>query len=201
MALEDILKKIKEDAEKEAGSIKKEALQEKGRILVEANKTASSQRQSILDKASQTAELEAQRIITTASLDGRKELLSTKQEIINMCFNKTLNELSTMDSESYYELLKQIILNHIDRNGTVHTLILSQNDKKRIDSERLVDDVNQTLKKIGVKTQIQLSPEYGSFSGGFLLKSSPNTIKNLSWDIIFRLKRPEWELELSRILF
>lgn len=201
MALEDILKKIKEDAEKEAGSIKKGALHERERILSDANKTASRERQSILEIASQTAELEAQRIITTASLDGRKEVLSAKQEIIDMCFNKILNELSSMDNKSYYELLKQIIINNIDKDGSVQTLILSQNDKKRIDPGHLVEDVNQTLKKTGVKAQIQLSPEYGSFSGGFLVKSSPNTIKNLSWDIIFRLKRPEWELELSRILF
>lgn len=200
MALEDILKKISDDAKKQAEAIMANALAEREKIIEDARRIADKKRQEILGNATKEAELEAQRIVTLASLDSRKKILSKRQEVIDECFRKTLNELSSMDGESYEGLLRQILINNIDEGGAELELIISERDKGRIDPKRLVDSVNLELKERGLKTRIRLSPESGDFSGGLLLKRG-TAIKNLSWDILFRLKRPEWELELSKILF
>lgn len=200
MPLEDILKRIRDDVKAQVEAIRKDSMAGRERILKEAGISADRKRQEIVEDAIREAELEAQRIISVASLDSRKIILSARQEIIDECFNRTLNELSSMDAESYEGLLKQMILNYIDPDIAEQVLIISEKDKNRIDPKRLVDDINQVLKRKGIKTRIHLSREPGDFSGGFLLKSG-TFIKNLSWDILFRLKRPELELGISKILF
>ena len=200
MALEELLNKIKSDAVQQAESIKKEALAERERILERAKIDAAKRKESILSDANEEAELQSHRIITMATLDSRRETLTVKQGFIEECFKRTLDEISNLDSSSYQKLIKKLILAHIEKDVTQQILILSQSDLRRLNPKELVKDVNQTLEKNGINVSIQLAPEFGGFKGGFLLQWGKKS-KNLSWDMLFRIKRPEWELQIARILF
>ncbi|MFH1338634.1 MAG: V-type ATP synthase subunit E family protein [Candidatus Omnitrophota bacterium] len=87
MALEDIIKKILEDAQNKAQEILTRAEQEAEQIRKEADVKAERVAQEIIQENTNSGQQEALRITTLARLEARKEILSAKQKILNKIFS------------------------------------------------------------------------------------------------------------------
>ena len=83
MAVEDILKKIRADAEDAAGRIVAEGKAAADEVTAEARGRIDAQAERLRAKARQRADEEKNRIVTLARLSGRRELLSEKQRLID----------------------------------------------------------------------------------------------------------------------
>ena len=78
MAVQDILKKIKADAEANASEIVAEGKAAGSKVLADAQKDIDAQKEKLLSRARQHADEERNRIITLARLAARRELLGEK---------------------------------------------------------------------------------------------------------------------------
>ena len=88
MPLESILDHILNNAKAQSDKITQQAKAEADKITQQAKKEAGKLYQDILDKEKDICDNQKQRDIVNARLEGRKELLKAKQEIIYSVFKK-----------------------------------------------------------------------------------------------------------------
>jgi vacuolar-type H+-ATPase subunit E/Vma4 len=83
MSLENLLKKILDDAQAEADGIIRDTKDKAESIKETAKKEASEKAESFIEEKKRHAELEASRIVTGARLEKKIKLLSCKKKIID----------------------------------------------------------------------------------------------------------------------
>ncbi len=197
MALEDILKRIQENAHKEAEGIRKEAGEEAEAILEEARKEAVSVREKLLEEGKVSSRQERRRILTIANLEARKEILGRKQNLIEEAFQKASQRLKALSDAEYQATVKKMLLKAVESGE--EEVIISSRDEKRI-TPSFLKEVNKELAEKGKLGKLRLSSERRKFIGGFVLRSSRKEIK-CTFDSLIKEKRDELEGEISRILF
>ncbi|MCD5390904.1 V-type ATP synthase subunit E [candidate division NPL-UPA2 bacterium] len=197
MALEDILKRIREDAHKEAEKIGKEAETRAEAILEETKKEAVSIREKLLEEGEASSQQERRRILTIANLESRKEILGRKQNLIESAFQKASNHLLHLSDAEYQAIVKKMLLGAVESGQ--EEVIISSGDEKRI-TPSFLEEVNKELAEKGRPGKLRLSPERRQFMGGFILRSSRKEIK-CTFDSLLKESKDELEGEISRILF
>jgi vacuolar-type H+-ATPase subunit E/Vma4 len=195
MALDDIIKKIKKEAEEKAGEILKSAAAEKEKILKEARVKASEEKKNILYQGKKETKEVKDRIITLARLDSRKSFLSEKRKILDKVFDEALKEFLGLAEKEKKILYKKILI-RMCFSGK-NELIISQNKKSGF-YEEIIKDVNNGLKKDS--KQLIFSKEKRDLDDGFILKSGRKEI-NCTLQTIFDGQHEMCELEVAKILF
>jgi V/A-type H+-transporting ATPase subunit E len=189
MGLEDIKKKIIEDAEAQETSIVKEAEQKALQIAEEKSTYAEKAKEQIISRAQEEAEVEKNRIITIEKLESRKKVLSAKQKVIEQVFSQSLDTLSTLDD---YELFMENLICAVAHGG--EEIILSPRDKNRL-TKTFFDRINSKLEKA-----LKISEETKDIAGGFILRSGDIEI-NESFDAKMKILRDEMESQVAQIIF
>jgi len=197
MAIKDIKEKIISDAKNEANKIIEEANSRAKEIKEKAEKESIVIKVEILNKINQEILLKKGKIITEANLEAKKNILSTKQEIIDNTFNKALDEIIKLDNKLYCNFIKKIILDNVERGD--ETIFISLFDKDKI-SKDFIREINYELEAKGKKGNLNLSPSYLQIKGGVVIGSN-NIRKNSSLELIFKKVREELEIEISQYLF
>lgn len=196
MALEDILKRIRENARKEAGRIKKEAETRAEAVAEEAKKEAASIREKLLEEGKASSRQERRRILTIANLESRKEILRRKQNLIEEAFQKASNHLKHLSDEQYQATVKKMLLGAVESGE--EEVVISSRDEKRI-TPSFLKEVNKGLSGKGKPGKLRLSPQRRQFIGGFILRSSRKEIK-CTFDSLLKESKDELEGEIARIL-
>lgn len=93
MSFESILSQIVNEANAERKKIINQANQQKEEILRQAKLEAENFYQEIVDKERRVFEAEKQKIIVNARLEGKKQLLSAKQGLIDQVFERLKSEI------------------------------------------------------------------------------------------------------------
>lgn len=197
MALEDILKKIRENAQKEAKRIRKETEQRAEAILEEARKEAASIKGKLLEKGKVSSRQERRRILTMANLESRKEILKVKQNLIESAFQRASQRLKALSAKEYQATIKKMLLRAVESGQ--EEMLISSLDKKVITSSFL-EGVNKELAKKGKMGRLRLSPERREFEGGFVLRLSRKEI-NCTFHSLFQERKDELEGEIAQIIF
>lgn len=196
MALEDILRRIKEDACREAARIRKDAEEEAEKVLGEAKKETGSIREKILGDARASIQDEKKRILTMANLEARKKVLEKKQDLLEEAFQKALNHLGHLADEEYRETVKKMLLKATESGK--EEVIVSPGEKRI--TPALLNEVNEELRSQGRPGELKISPERKDFQGGFILKAGRKEVNN-TFDSLFKERREELETEVAGILF
>ena len=196
MAFEDILKRIRGDARKEAERIRKEAEGEAERILEKAGKEVGSAKKKMLHDAQISLQDEKRRILTMANLEARKKVLEKKQDLIEEAFRKALNYLRHLSDEEYQVAIKQLLLRAIESGE--EEVIISPREKRL--TLAFLKEVNEELSSKERPGKLKLSSERREFQGGFILKAGRTEINN-TFNSLFRERREELEAEVAGILF
>ncbi len=197
MALEDILRKIEEDARREADKILSEARARAEEILQGAEREAEQTRQNLLEEARREAQTHKSRLISMAQLDMRKEILQEKQSLIDQVFQRALERLVGMEDEEYRELIREMLKQLVEHGD--EEIILCERDKSRI-SQGFMQALNKELESEGKLGKLTIAEETGDFSGGFILRRGKIELNN-SFDALLQAAKGEMKTELSQILF
>jgi len=194
---ERIKNKILEDAKSRAEAIVEQANREAEEILAAADETARRNTEEALKAAEAESAEVYRRMIAVAGLEGRKEILRAKQEVVDNAFRLAMEKIITMPDAEYQELLENMIVNAASSgNGEI---LLSKRDIGRIDS-RFTDNINEKLKNSGKTGSLSLAKETVSAAGGFVLRYGQVEI-NGTLEILFGMLRPQLESEVVKTLF
>lgn len=197
MAIEDILRKIKSDAEAKASEIIRNAKSERENILKKAEEEAALLKEKLLKEGKDSAAQEGKREITMANLEARKEMLAVKQKLIEEAFKKALNGLYSFSAEEYRSVIKKMLISAVVSGE--EEVIVSVADKEKLTPE-FIAKVNEELKKNGKKGNLMLFSEERGIRGGFILREGRKET-NLSFDSLIEEKRDELEDNLISIIF
>lgn len=193
MAVDDILKKIRADAEDAARQIVSESRAEADALLDAAREKIAAEKARLEAKAQQRADEERNRIITLARLGARRELLSEKQRLIDTVFDETRKKVLSMGRDEYRAFIGTVLEEALEP-GDYEVIIGESED--RIDQSFL----DQAARDAGGRSKLTLAAERRPISGGLILKRG-RTETNCSLDAIIREARERLETEVAAILF
>ena len=192
MAVEDILSRIRADAERAAGEILADAKREGDAVLERARERARADRERLGARARQRADEERNRIVTLARLAARRDLLSEKQALIDRVFAETRRSIAEMPAEEYRSLVRTFLKRTVESGD--EEVILAEGES-RID-QAFLDGVSREIGKPGA---LKLSGERRPITAGFVLRRG-RTETNCALDTILRdaRERLETEVQLAR---
>lgn len=188
MGVEDIKKKILEDATRQKKEILAEAEKKAKEIRNEGEKTAKKRKEAILLKAEEEAAEERSTQITMERLESRKLQLTEKQKSIEKVFAKSLDML--VNHPDYKSIMETMLLT-VAKGG--EELLLSPKDLEI--GNGIIKKINETL-----KPGITLAQETRDIAGGFILRT-PDMEMNESFEEKIRALKDELETEVARTLF
>jgi V/A-type H+-transporting ATPase subunit E len=189
MGIEDIKKRILENAAQQKGEVLAGARKKAEEIRKEGERTAEKRKEAIILKANQEATDDRHTALTMERLEARKALLTEKQKVIEKVFEKALEMLS--NHPEYSEIMETILL-EVARGG--EELILSSRDRESL-GDGFLKKVNEKL-----PGNLTLSKETREMAGGFVLRTQEIEI-NESFEERIRALRDEMEAEVARKLF
>ena len=192
-----IIKRVLDDAQARAESIKAEASEKANAIESEANEKAKRRKDHILEQARKSATEQKSRIIGVAQLEVRKNLLAAKQELIGQAFQGALDELAGQKDDDYLSVINDLLLEMTD-TGT-EAVIFNERDIVKI-TDQFLNKVNERLIEQGKEGKLELLEETRNIKGGFILQRSGLEI-NCSFESLLAIKRDELEHEVAELLF
>lgn len=195
MALEDIIKKINEEADKSVASIMHESRQKAKDVLSSAKGDAKKQTEKIFSAKQQDAHKEKTYILSQANMSARINILQKKQQVIDQVFDKAKEHFEKMDQDSYGQLIAKMLLHCAFGDEEV---VVWEKDKRV--NQALIDGVNSQLKKQNKPGDLKLSFSKELIESGFVLKGKSVVIDN-SFPAVLEQLRPALLQDLSRILF
>ncbi len=161
--IEKITARIESDAQQKARDILEEAKVQAQSVTDNYARHGATLRQELLDKAEEQVLLQVQRMSGAGELEGRKELLRTKQELLEQTFALALEKLRTLPQEAYTALLTGWLVKAAPAGqGEV---IMNQSDRTRVGKD-VVTAANDALKG----GRLTLSQETRPIQGGFVLR-------------------------------
>ena len=193
MAVDDILKKIKADAEEAARTIVSEGQEAADLVASEARARADVQKKELGARAEQRAQEDRNRITTLARLAARRELLNEKQAFMDRVFHEAAGRIVAMETGEYRDFIRGLLESTVE-SGDEEVLIGEA--EKRID-QSFLDSVSKELGKGG---GLKLSSERRPIDGGFILRSG-RVETNCALETVFRDAREKLETEVAAILF
>lgn len=192
MSIENITANILKEAENFAEASIKNADKERQDIIDNANRESEVIIKTEAEKVDKEAENIKSRKISAAELEGRKMVLSAKQDAIKKSFDVAVDKLKSMPEEEYINYLSKQIVKVPYSQGTI---ILNKEDRQKI-GEKLVKAVNKKLKV----EKFSLSDETVNASGGFILKSGAISI-NGTFEAVLEDLKDELTNEIANELF
>ena len=192
MSIDNITSKIISDAESNADFSLMNAESTKQEIINKAKSEAEVIIKTEADRAAKDAVDLKNRRVSAAELQGRKMLLSAKQEAIKKSFNAAIDKLKVMPEEKYLSFLAQEIVKIPNCEGSI---VLNAKDRENI-GERLVKTVNE---KLGAE-KVALSKNTVKASGGFVLKRGSVEI-NSTFETLLDSMKDELTGEIANALF
>lgn len=184
MAVDDIIEKIKKDAESQIEEMLVEAGKEADTIKEEAERTAESERNDLIKQAEKRAEEERGRIEVLARLNIKRDLLLEKQRSIDEIYEAALEKLRNLEGREHRKLYAGLIARNLE-NGK-QTLLINEADKERV-GEGFADEIRRLASKDSVDFEIDIVFVDQGVASGVLIKGSGTeidlTIESLLGDI------------------
>lgn len=138
MSLENILKKIIDDAQEEADRIILESQKKADEIKKAARKEAKEQAEAVFKESERKGHLEASRLVTQSNLEKKIKLLSCKKELIDEVLGKVFQK----ENIGKKVLRKKIVLKQGEREESF--------DKTRLKEELRPKLENFIAKALGI---------------------------------------------------
>ncbi len=189
MALQDILKKITDEAKKKAAFMKQVADDEIKKIREEGQAKSDARRVEIEQKIGVQSAAVLEKSKTLAAMEGRSQSLRQKREVIDQTYEEVEKELNALDSSEYVKLISGM-MKHASKTVEKGSLTVPA-DRKKLTEE--------AIEKSSVDFHVE--GETNDFKGGFVLSSGKVEI-NLSFPyLVQKIVRPTTELDVAKILF
>ncbi|MEO0238877.1 MAG: V-type ATP synthase subunit E [candidate division WOR-3 bacterium] len=190
MGLQEILNKIKEEADLKRREILDKAISERDRILQDADNRVKE----ILAKAQQEKEkLVIQRLnalIADYEIKSNVEIAKVKRDILKEIYGKVQRHILE-DKGIYSEIVKRLF-EIVDLNGD-EEIFVSENEP--VITKDFIEKLNREK-----GWNLRISEKPVKISGGFIAKGSHSTI-DASIEKLMEILQEETEVHVSNILF
>lgn len=224
--LDKIIGRIEQDAQAEIDSLTAQAKADAAAIRADYETQAQALTQTILDKGRQEAQERGRRLESLASLEGRKNILAAKQEMLAKAFDLALKKLLSLPEEQYVELLsdlcaqaaltgrEEVIFSEKDRDKVGKKVVSRANEKlAQAVAPKLPDEVTSStagaiLNKVVTAGSallagtgmLTVAQETRPIQGGVILAGDGVEV-NCAFETLVRLSRAQLEREVAAILF
>jgi V/A-type H+-transporting ATPase subunit E len=193
--LDKILSQISSKAQESADAQIASARQQAEDIIKEMEAKAEQESERI----KQQNILECQNIIaraeSSAALQKRKAILSSKQKIIGEIINKAKQYAVNLPEQEYFQLIGKMVLKHaLPQDGII---VFSKRDKDRLPLD-FEEELNRQASSIG--GTLTLSKETRTFEGGFILIYGDIEV-NCTFESLFESRLDILQDKLNKFLF
>ncbi len=196
MAVEDIVKRIRDDAKAEAKRIKKDAAAESARTKAEAEDEAARVAEAVRARSEAQAVEEERRILSAARLEARNTGLNARRQGLEAVFEEVERRLAGLPDDTYRALITRLLATASETGD--EEVILSPEQAERLGPE-LVAAGNRALADEGRRGELTLSGEVRPMAGGFVLRRGAVEI-NSSFAALITGAREDLEPEVLKIL-
>ena len=188
--IENIIKRIADEAEKNAAEITARAEAEATEIRAEYDKKCAEKKAEIIARGESVAKEREDRLRGSFELAARKELLSKKQELISRAFEAAKNKLESLSGDDLVKTLSALALRAA--NGGAGEIILSPKTRRECGEK--------VLAACSENKNIRLSLETREIGGGLILRDGTSEV-NCSFAALVESLRDELSRKISDILF
>jgi len=186
MALADITEKIVADSKQEASRIIADAEIRAGEIKKEAEEKEKAIRERFVKNVPEKQARETRKALTVAQSRARAELQKEKRNLVEEVFSKAIEEIKTLPSTQYEELIAQACSGI---SGDMEAVVYAPKGKKK--------EIENALKKAGLSFVVN---EDAHVSSGCRIVSA-NAEYDLTFERMIADKREEMEIMVANILF
>ncbi len=173
-ALEHMIDKVLVQKEAELISQIDSAYQESLDNLESSRSKLEAERTRIVEAARKQSENLKRQIIGSARLASRNQELLTIENAVNKAFEEAKKKLqASRDTDSYKNLLKQMVEESISAVGGSNTVIIQSNKNDAEIVRKAVSELRDTGK---VQQQAEVSDQHIDVLGGIRIKSSGGTM-------------------------
>ncbi len=203
MAIEDILARIESDAAREIEKAKAASESQKAAIIAEAQAAADAIIAAATQEAKQHKARTKERLVSAARLEARDRLLAEKQKLINLAFERALENVQKLHDDKYRKLLAALLVKHVDRGD--ESVVVSERDAVRL-GEGFIEEVNKEIehaKSAFGKTRkghLKIVTQKAETGGGFVLRSGRLEV-NLTFPAMLKAIRDRIEADVAGALF
>lgn len=193
MSIENIKKKITEEAMQKASLMKQEALKELVEDLTLFEEGEKKKAEKTKEQKIASLKEDFSRKIDSEKLHIERRILKEKRFLIDKLFEEALDEILAMDSGVYQRFLMKIVERDAPKDGNF-VVFFNESDLKKYKKE-----FGKFIKeKFGNRASI--SNEVAKIRGGFLIKSDIYIIDD-SLEEILANYREKNEISLAKRLF
>ena len=164
--IEKISARILADAEAEAAAIRGQAEEKAAQIAADYDKKIAAEQQRL--SAEVEAEAAKERDQGAARMAARRQLLETKQALVDKAFRQAEQQLRSLPQAEYEALCAHLACGA--STSGCEELIFSAEDRERVGTA-VTAKANELLQKAGKPAQLTLSAETRPIRGGVVLKN------------------------------
>ncbi len=190
---EKLIAHIKADADAQVNAILAQAEQQCAGIRGDFDKQAAALYAERLRAGVKETQDKVDGEARIARMEGRKELLAAKQELVSRSFRKAQEQIVSLPEEQYVAFLAKLAA-QASVTGE-EKIVLNARDRKAI-GEKLVKAANARLKN----GRLSLAEETGDFAGGLILRRG-SIEANCTVELLVELSRSELSAQVAEILF
>ncbi len=190
--IDNIAQRIIADAEAKAADILREAQERAQRIEENSRRRAAEELEQARKDAQERAEEALRRGDRTAQLESKKAQLGARQQMIDLAYEKALQNLLQLDDEAYTALLCGLCAEAVAQGGG--ELLFNPRDKERC-GPAVRDRVGQQT-----GAALTLAAQTADIPGGFILRQGKVEI-NCALDAVVRALSEQTAKDVAAILF
>ncbi len=193
-----IAKDVVGDVQEEAKAIILAAEREAKATLKTAKEQADQNYKAIITQAKLKIDAEKRKIASVTEVEMRNRLLQTKEDLVDIAFEKALAKLRNfVETDDYHEYLLKIIQNAAKNIGQ-KSLTIQVN---ATDKEWLTPDVLKRLSK-KLHCELRLFEKTGDYLGGCIIQTDDEKIIfDVTLDNRLQELKPILRVELAKTLF
>jgi len=193
-----IAKDVVGDVQKDAEAIILAAENEAKTTLKAAKEQADQNYRAIITQAKTKAEAEKRKIASVTDVEMRNRLLQTKEDLVDVAFEKALVELKNFtETADYHDYLLKVIQSAAQKMGQ-KDLVVQVNPK---DKAWLTLDVLKRLSK-KLHCELRLSDKTEDYIGGCIIQTEDGKIiYDATLDNRLQELKPVLRVELAKTLF
>ena len=164
--IEKISARILADAEAEAAAIRGQAEEKAAQIAADYDKKIAAEQQRLSAEVEAAKQLERDQ--GAARMAARRQLLETKQALVDKAFRQAEQQLRSLPQAEYEALCAHLACGA--STSGCEELIFSAEDRERVGAA-VTAKANELLQKAGKPAQLTLSAETRPIRGGVVLKN------------------------------
>lgn len=194
MSIENILERIKEEADSVARDLVRKAEEEGERIRGSYEAEGENLKIELEQRAHKKAGEEESRLIVNEQLELRKQLLERKHEILEEMYEQAKREMEKLGDKDYLDLMKEMILG---RAISGNEEIIIAREQTKLFGDAFIDALNKESRS---GKGFKLAEDPGDFSWGIVLREGQRTV-DLTLGVLMEQLRERIESEIAPMIF